>query len=153
MAESFSVKVNLGKLENPQIDLTQELIHGADIIAQEMRGNVKRGIDVNGSSLVPNKPSYAKQKLKKLGHARPLIGENRRLVSPSSYRINRIRLNHVRITLPQRHPNTNLTDGQLGYIHNYGLGNNPVREFVGVTLIAEKRINAFLRDRIARLFK
>jgi hypothetical protein len=51
------------------------------------------------------------------------------------------------------HSRSDLRVGEIGYIHNFGLGNNPVRQFAGVTEIAKKRVVAFLRDKIARLFK
>ena len=150
---SVSVSVNLGSLKNVKLDLTQEMLKASDIIAQEMRGNVKAGLDVNGNPLRPNKASYAKQKMKLYGHARTLIAKNRSLVTPSSYHIKEKAMNHVRITLPAVHPRSDLKVGEIGYIHNFGLGNNPIREFAGVTETAKKRVVAFLRDRIARLFK
>jgi hypothetical protein len=150
---SVTVKVNLGHLKNPTLDLTKEMVKASDLVAQEMRGNVKAGLDVHGNTLRPNKPDYAKRKMKLYGHARPLIAKDRSLVSPSSYRIQEKGLNHVRITLPGTHSRSDLRVGEIGYIHNFGLGNNPVREFAGVTEIAKKRVVAFLRDKIARLFK
>lgn len=153
MSASVTVKVNLGRLEDPTLDLTKEMLVAADMIAQEMRGNVKAGMDVNGNSLRANSPAYAKQKLKKLGHARPLIGEHRTLVSPSSYKIRSKGMNHVQISLPDSHPRSELTVGQIGYIHHFGMGNNPVRQFVGITDIAAKRVISYLRDQIARTFK
>jgi hypothetical protein len=150
---SVTVKVNLGHLKNPTLDLTKEMVKASDLVAQEMRGNVKAGLDVHGNTLRPNKPDYAKRKMKLYGHARPLIAKDRSLVSPSSYRIQEKGLNHVRITLPNFHSRSDLRVGEIGYIHNFGLGNNPVRQFAGVTEIAKKRVVAFLRDKIARLFK
>ena len=150
---TVTVNVKLGKLENARLDLTKEMVHAADLIAQEMRGNVKAGLDVYGNTLTPNKPAYAKRKLKELGHARPLIAKDRKLISPSSYKIASKAMNQVTITLPDMHPRSELTVGQVGYIHQYGMGNNPVRAFVGVTDIAKKRVVSYLRDEIARLFK
>ncbi|OQA56540.1 MAG: hypothetical protein BWY42_00959 [Candidatus Omnitrophica bacterium ADurb.Bin277] len=150
---NVTVNIKLGKLENARLDLTKEMMHAADLIAQEMRGNVKAGLDVYGNTLKPNKPGYAKRKLKELGHARPLIAQHRTLVSPSSYKIRSKAMNHVAITLPDTHPRSELSVGEIGYIHQFGLGSNPVRAFAGVTDIAKKRVVAYLRDTIARLFK
>jgi hypothetical protein len=150
---SVTVKVNLGRLADPRLDLTKEMVKASDLVAQEMRGNVKAGLDVYGNTLTPNKPSYAKRKLKELGHTRPLIAKDRRLISPSSYKIQSKEMNHVVITLPEMHPRSELTNGEIGYIHQYGLGSNPVRAFAGVTDIAKKRVVSYLRDEIARLFK
>lgn len=147
------VNLSLGALKDITIDLTREMLHAADLIAQEMRGNVKSGIGVKDQRLTPNSKEYAKRKMAKLGHARPLIGENKTLVTPSSYKISKVGTNHVRITLPGRHPKANLSVGQIGYIHNYGLGNSPVREFAGITKTAVKRVMAYLNDRVARFFK
>lgn len=151
--EAVKVSLKLGVLANQSFDFTQELLHSADLISQEMRGNVKAGMDVHGAVLTPNKQAYAKIKIKKLGHARPLIAENRSLVTPASYFIKKISKNFVRITLPGQHPKSNLRVGQIAYIHNYGLGHNPVREIAGVTAIAVKRVMAYMNDRVARLFK
>lgn len=150
---SVTVNIKLGKLENPRLDLTKQMLHAADLIAQEMRGNVKAGLDVNGNHLTPNHPGYAKQKMKTLGHARPLIAKHKTLVTPSSYKISSPSQNHVVIKLPNSHPRSDLTVGQIGYIHQFGLGHNPVRQFVGVTQTATKRVMAYLRDEIARAFK
>lgn len=146
------VKTRLGVLQSTNLDLSKEMLHAADLIAQEMRGNVKAGIGVKEQRLAPNSKQYAKQKIAKLGHARPLIGENRSLVTPASYKIKKIDTNHIRITLPGKHPKANLSVGQIGYIHNYGLGNSPVREFAGVTKTAVKRVMAYLGDRVTRIF-
>jgi hypothetical protein len=151
---TVTVNVNLRKLENARIDLTKEMEHCADLIAQEMRGNVKAGLDVHGVSLTPNKPATAKRKIMTLGHARPLIAEERALVSPSFYSIVRKGMNWVRIGFRGIHPGSGgLTVGQIAYIHNYGLGKNPVREFAGATTTAVKRVIAYLNDTIARYFK
>lgn len=150
---TVTVNLKLRALANTKIDLTKEMLTAADIVAQEMRGNVKEGLDVHGNSLTPNKPGYANWKRKTLGHSRPLIAKERRLVTPSAYRIQRRGINFVSISLPGAHPGTSLSVGQLGYIHNFGLGKNPVREFAGITATARKRVVAFLRDTIARLFK
>lgn len=151
----MTVKVNikLRALESVRLDLSKEMLHAADIVAQEMRGNVKQGLDVHGNTLIPNKPGYAKAKQKALGHARPLIAKHRSLVSPSSYVIKKKGINFVNISMPGRHPRSSLKVGEIGYIHNFGIGPQPVREFAGITVTAEKRVLAFLRDTIARLFK
>ena len=150
---SVKVNVKLRGFENARVDWTKEMVHVSDIITQEMRANVKAGLDVHGNALTPNKPSYAKRKIAKLGHARPLIAENRSLVTPSSYQIVKVGINHVRITLPGSHPRSDLKVGQIGYIHQFGMGNNPIRHFVGVPERSKIRAVAFLRDTIARLFK
>lgn len=148
-----TVEVNLGYIKNLKLDLTQEMLHAGDLVAQEMRGNVKAGLDVHDVPLKANEASYAKQKQRKLGHARPLIAKNRSLVTPSNYEIKRVGQNHVTVGLKGSHPTAKMKIGQLAYIHNYGLGNAPKREFAGITRIAVRRIMAYLNDRITRLFK
>lgn len=151
---SVTVNIKLEKLANVTLDLTRQMEHAADLIAQEMRGNIKRGLDVHDAPLIPNKPDYAKQKMARFGHAKPLIARERALVTPSRYAIQRKGINHVRIKFLGVHPGAGgLTVGQIAYIHNYGLGKNPVREIAGVTAIAVKRVMAYLNDTIARYFK
>ena len=140
-------------LQNPNLDLTEQLLKGADIIASEMRENVKDGLDVHDVPLTPNKEEYAKWKQRKFGHAKPLIAKYKKLISSSSYKITKVKMNHVKIALPDRHPDSGLTIGQIAYIHNYGLGRNPVRKFVGATKHAVERIVKYLTDYITRLLK
>lgn len=153
MSSGANVTVNLGKLADPTLDLTKQMLKAADIVAQEMRGNIMDGLDAAGQALTPNSAVYAKRKLQTLGHARPLIGKNRTLVSKSSYQILATKTNAVIIKMIGIHPDAALSIGQLGYIHHFGKGNNPVRAFAGITEFAKKRIVGFLRDEIARLFK
>ena len=150
---SITVNLKLGVLENVSIDFTKELMVAGDLIAQEMRGNVKRGLGVNDSALKANNAGYAAAKRKRLGHAKPLIADFKTLVTPANYQIKRIKVNHVRVGYVGMHPKAKMTIGQLAYIHNQGLGNNPKREFAGITRTAVKRVMAYLNDRVARLFK
>ena len=150
---SITVNLKLGVLEKAQLDLTRQMEHAADLIAQEMRGNVKGGLDVHDMPLRANKPSYAFAKMARLGHAKPLIADSQSLVTTSNYSITKVKMNHVRIGFVGQHPKANMAIGQLAYIHNYGLGKNPKREFAGVTSHALKRIMAYLNFEIRNLFK
>lgn len=153
METTMNVTVNLGSLKDPTLDMTDQMLIAADLIAQEMRGNVKAGLDVNDISLRPNKSPYAERKMAAIGHAKPLIGKYQTLVTPSFYKIKKMGRNFVRINLMGQHPGSNLSVAEIGYIHNYGLGNNPKREFAGITKIAVKRVMALLGDWIARKIK
>lgn len=147
------VTIKWGALGKTNLDLSEEMRHAGDLVAQEMRGNVKRGLGVKDSPLQPNKPGYSRLKQRLYGHSKPLIAKYRSLVTPANYRIKKVGRNHVQIGMVGYHPSAKMKIGQLAYIHNFGLGNNPVREFAGVTNIAVKRIVAFMNDRIARLLK
>lgn len=152
------ININVRKLVNiPDInlDLTRELTESAKIIGSEIRGNIKRGTNVQetGSHRL-NAPGYRKWKLTNLGEGRPLVAEHKKLIAVDSYPIRRIGKNHVRLSLSNApHPGSSASIAEVGAYNNSGTNRIPKREFWGVSKTAVKRIVGFLTDEIAKLVK
>jgi hypothetical protein len=73
-----------GNLKFPDMDMTKTLEHIAEkIIIPEIAGHIIRGTDLDD---IPYQP-LAESTVKRKGHDRPLIGEERRLFSASNYYI------------------------------------------------------------------
>jgi hypothetical protein len=53
----MNISVEQGILDKFDLDLTPELKYSCSIIAEEIRGNIKKGLDANGNALKPNAPS------------------------------------------------------------------------------------------------
>lgn len=151
---TVTVKVNLPKLPNLDIDFSQEFRKSAELIAAEIRGNITRGTTVDERGPLPaNSPSVAAAKKIRVGHSRPLIADHRKLVSKESYVIEAIRKNVVLLRLSNAvHPGGGISIARLGAIHNNGEGQKK-REFWGVSPTAFKRIRSFIADKIKEILK
>lgn len=143
------------RFQAPNLDLTEDMLEGADLVAQEIRGNIKRGTDPSEqNSLRLNSPKYAAWKVKKFGHQKPLIAAFKLLVEKSSYVIKSAKRNNVQIRLTDRaHPGGSATVAQIASWNHYGTGKIPARPFFSVSLTATKRVRAKLADKIARLIR
>lgn len=170
---SIEVRINFGPLGNARLDMTEELMQCADIIGQEIRGDINRGVLPTGEAIRSNAPSVAAAKMGRTtkrylrttkthqagtirvaGQAKPLIDIYKKLVAPSSYVKLKMAVNHVKLRLTNAiHPGTNISIAHLGAILHNGNSGIPKRPFFGVSAIAKKRILAYITDRIYRLLK
>lgn len=140
---------------NLKLDLTEEMVEAAGIIAEEIRGNIKRGSDPSEEvSHTLNAPDYAKLKIRKLGHQKPLIAFYKKLIEKSSYVIRRESKNNVTLRLSQaQHPKSSASIAQIGAWNQNGTNSIPPRPFFKVSLIARKRVIGRLADKIRGLVR
>jgi phage gpG-like protein len=140
---------------NLNLDLTEEMKEGAEIIASEIRGNIKRGSDPSELKSHPlNEPKYAQRKLDKLGHQKPLVAFQRKLIDTGSYVIKVIKRNSVVLRLSNaNHPKSKASIAQIGAWNHNGTENIPARPFFAVSEIASKRVTSKVADKISRLIR
>ena len=154
----INMNVKVTDIPDVVLDLTNELRDSAEVVASEIRGSVKRGI-TNASDtgngigeifLKPNAPGYAAWKMKKLGHADPLIAKDRKLISQDSYIARTVGMNHVSLNLSESiHPNSGgLSISDIGTIQHFGDSKIPARPFFGVSPAAVKRCIELITRRI-----
>lgn len=136
-----------------ELDLTEEMREGALVIAEEIRGNIKRGTNPTEQiSHKLNAPKYAERKVKKLGQSKPLVAFFEALIEKSSYVIQELGRNNVVLRLSNAaHPKAKATISQIGSWNHYGTNKIPPRPFFEVSDIAAKRVRAKLADKISRL--
>jgi len=148
---SFKAKF-LRKPKKKRIDITDLMMEAGDIIAQEIRGNIKRGTDITeGVSHSLNKPGYAKNKLRRLGHQKPLQAFGKTLVSKSSYIVKRMGINSVRVMLTSKgHPKSKTPISEIGAYNDQGTSKIKARHFFDISKIARKRIIGKVADAVAR---
>lgn len=149
----INIKVSVKELPNINLDLTEEFKEATNIIASEIRGNIKRGTNIEETvSHRLNSPKYRQWKLTNLGEGRPLVAKEKKLIDPASYPVKKVGRNHVRVMLSNaRHPGSNASIAEIGAYNNFGTSRIPAREFWGVSKTAVKRVIAFITDRVAKL--
>jgi hypothetical protein len=137
------------KFDWRDIDLTEELKDAGVIVAQEIRGSIKRGESASdGVSLPLNKPSTAKQKVKRSGESKPLVDKYKSLITPNNYKVESDRFK-ASITLTDMvHPSGNATVSQIGAWNHYGTEKTVPRPFFAITELAKKRIIAMIARKI-----
>lgn len=137
----------------PALNLTDEMVEAAEIVAEEIRGNIKRGTDPSEQvSHRLNAPNYARWKIKNLGHQKPLIAKYKRLIEKSSYIIERKGINKVNLRLTRAtHPGSSASISEIGFWNQTGTDRIPPRPFFTVSSIAVKRIKAKMADKIRNL--
>jgi|GEM_PF-4329934 len=152
MANGAKVTVRLGVLAKT-LDLTEQMLEAGRIVIRQIAGDTRAGIDFSGNVFMPNKKTYAKKKLLALGHQKPLIANHRSFVTENNYAVEKVAVNHTRVFLKGLHPKAKMRIGQLGYIHQEGLGKNPKRAFMGISVGSRAKIMAFLRAEIIKFTK
>lgn len=138
---------------NITVDITTEMLKAGDIVAQEIRGNIKRGTDISeNQSHRLNAPEYAKRKVKELGESKPLVAKGKTLISKGSYVIKSPGKNRVQITLSNSsHPISGTSIADIGAYNDQGTNRIPARHFFGISEHAKKRVLAMMFDRISEL--
>lgn len=142
------------KFDWSQIDLSDVLAESGKIVAQEIRGSVKRGESaVEGVSLQINAPSTIKQKVRLSGESKPLVAKHKTLISTSSYKIESD-AKSAKITLSDmQHPSGNASIADIGAWNHNGTNKIPSRPFFGITDTAKKRIIAMVARNIKEVLR
>ncbi len=146
----INMNVKVTDIPEVTLDLTKELEASTLVVAAEIRGSIMRGftnatdsgeIGAKPEPIPPNRGKYAYQKMKTLGHADPLIGEERKLIDAASYVSKTVGMNHVVLTLSESmHPNSGgKSIAQVGADNSVKRGMIPARPFFGVSPAAVKR--------------
>lgn len=142
------------KFDWSQIDLSDVLAESGKIVAQEIRGSVKRGESADeGVSLQINAPSTIKQKVRLSGESKPLVAKYKTLISPNNYKIESDSKS-AKITLSNMmHPSGNASVAEIGAWNHYGTNKIPARSFFGITETAKKRIIAMVARKIKEVVR
>lgn len=128
MAIKIDKKFNLKKIK---FDLSKELNLAAQIIKKDHFQRLEKGVGVNGSKMESLKPATIKRK-----------GSNKILVDTGKMRNLVIEKANKKKQRAVIHPGKKakrgkVTNQQIGFYHQKGKGNLPVREWFGISKQAE----------------
>jgi hypothetical protein len=137
------------ELEQPSSDWTQGLF---GIARDGIIKRTRRGIDVDGMRFKPYSPEYAKKK----GRSWANLTDSGKLMSKEGFEFQVMRGGNkiiLRVYIPDKHHSKDLDHYTLGLVHNFGMGDAPKREFMGLDDAIIKKLNSFSRDNWRKLFK
>lgn len=139
----------LMELEHPQSEWTQGVFEKArDGIIKRTRS----GVDVDGMKFKPYSPEYAKRK----GRSNANLVDSGKLMSREGFEFQVMRGGNkiiLRIFIPDKFHSKDVDHYTLGYTHNFGIGNAPQREFMGLDDKIIKAITNFSKEQWRKLFK
>lgn len=135
------------------LDLSKELLKAGQMISTSIRSNVSLGYDYKGVRFTPNKQPYRSKKQSRLGHSRPLIAEEKKLVSVGSYYVKKISKSKVLIGLKGNY-SSGIPVSDVGRYNQYGMnkGGSP-RPFFGIGDKARKAVLVLMRNTIRKYIR
>lgn len=142
----LEAKIKLGKIKIPKVNFQDDLmVIGERIIIPDMQKGILRGRDIDGKAFPKNESNTVKRK----GHSRVLVGEQRKLLS--SFQRKRKGKFNVAITLKNQRKNIGR------YLQEDGIRSNSLGrkhfKFFGITKLAEQLSIVFMKKQIEKAVK
>ena len=144
MSVTMEANFDLGKIN---LDLTKELNLAGQIIHKDHIHRLERGLDVNNNQMTPLKDATIKRK----GFNQILVdkGEMRNLNIKKATKSKQ----EVILNPGDKKKRGKVTSKEIGTFHQFGKGNNPKREWFGISERASKDATKMIEMRIAKELK
>lgn len=138
----------LKELENPDSEYTKGMY---EIAVDGVIKRTRSGVDVAGMKFTPYSKAYAKRK----GRSWANLVDSGKLMSKAGFEFQVMRGNNkviIRIYIPGKAHSGNIDHYTLGYTHNFGLGHQKQREFMGLDEKIIEALTKFSDEKWRELF-
>jgi hypothetical protein len=138
----------LAELENPRSEYTRGMF---DIAVDGVIKRTRSGVDVDGMTFKPYSKEYAKRK----GRSWANLVDSGKLLSKAGFEFQVMRGGNkivLRIYIPGKHHSGEIDHYTLGYTHNFGLGDQKQRKFMGLDQKIIDALTVFSKEKWRELF-
>ena len=129
-----------------RIDLSKDINLMSQIIVDEIKSGIDEGKDINGKNFKKLKTATIKQKIKKGYPLTPLKATGKMQKVYVRKRATKDKQRAV-VSMPL------IKRGDIGFYHNEGKGNLPLRKWFGIGKVARRRLDKYIKLRIRNLLR